>query len=350
MHAAFEERLPAPRSRDWRPFAVAAVLAAVVAAALSPPGQAVIGSIRDAVRGAENARPALFALPTENSRILVSSALGTWVIQSDGSKRLLRGYREASWSPHGLYLAAVRGHELRALEPNGAVHWAIGRAGPIRSPNWSFDGFRVAYFAGGVLRIVNGDGTGDHALTRTARPGTTAWQPNSHALAYVSRAGTIRITDVDNPRRSAVIRTTLAPHELLWAPDGRTLIAVGPHTVAVFGQRGPQLRRLDRGKADVVAADVSPDGRQVAFVESRGGQSSLQLAGIRGGAPRRVFHGAGDFAGVGWAPDGRWLLLDWRSADQWLFIRSAAVQKIAAVSNVETNFGHGASVAGWCCP
>ena len=350
MNAAFEERLPAPRRRDWRPFAVAAVLAAVVAAALSPPGQAVFGSLRDAVRGAENAKPALFALPTDNSRILVSSALGTWVIQSDGSKRLLRGYREAAWSPHGLYLAAVRGHELRAIEPNGAVHWAIGRAGPIRSPIWSSDGFRVAYFAGGVLRIVNGDGTGDHVLTRTARPGIAAWQPDSHMLAYVGRAGNIRIVDVDNPRRGAVIPTTLAPRKLLWAPDSRRLVGVGQHTVAVFGQRGPQLRRLGRGKADIVATAVSPDGRQVAFVESLGGQSSLQLAGIKRGAPRRVFRGAGDFAGVGWAPDGRWLLLDWRSADQWLFIRSAAVQKIAAVSNVETNFGRGASVAGWCCP
>jgi Tol biopolymer transport system component len=350
VREAFEERLPAPKRRDWRPFAIAAVAAAVVAAALSPPGQAVFGSIRDAVRGEENARPALFALPSAGSRILVNSALGAWVVQSDGSKRLLRGYRDAMWSPHGLYLAAVRGNELRALEPNGAVHWSIGRAGPIRAPQWSFDGFRIAYFAGGALRVVNGDGTGDHALTRAARPGVAAWQPSSHALAYVDRAGNIQIVNVDRPGRRTVLRTTLAPRQLAWTPDGRRLIAVGAHEVAVFGARGPQLRRIDRAGARVVAAGVSPDGREMAFVETLRGQSSLQLAGVRAGAPRRVFRGAGDVAGVSWAPDGKWLLLDWRSADQWLFIRSVAVQKIAAVSNVEANFGRESSIAGWCCP
>ena len=51
VREAFEERIPAPRRRDWRPFALAAVAAAVVAAALSPPGHAVFGSLRDAVRG-----------------------------------------------------------------------------------------------------------------------------------------------------------------------------------------------------------------------------------------------------------------------------------------------------------
>lgn len=350
VREAFAERLPAPKRRDWRPLAIAAVVAAVVAAALSPPGQAVFGSIRDAVRGEKNAKPALFALPSADSRILVNSALGAWVVQSDGSKRLLRSYRDAVWSPHGLYLAAVRGNELRALEPNGAVHWGIGRTGPIRAPAWSFDGFRIAYFDGGALRVVNGDGTGDHRLTRAARPGAAAWQPSSHALAYVNGAGNIQIVDVDRPGRSAVIRTMLAPRQLVWTPDGRRLIAVGAHAVVVFGQRGGLLRTVDRGNTRVIAAAVSPDGRELAFVETSRGQSSLQLAGVRAGAPRRLFRGAGDFAGVSWAPNGRWLLLDWPSADQWLFIRSAAVQKIAAVSNIETNFGRESSISGWCCP
>ena len=58
-------------------------------------------------------------------------------MQRDGSKRLLSGYRDASWSPHGKFLAAVHGHELRALEPGGDVHWSLARPGPIRFPVWS---------------------------------------------------------------------------------------------------------------------------------------------------------------------------------------------------------------------
>src|SRR5439155_3689061 len=142
------------RGRDWRPFALAAVAAAVVAAALSPPGHAVFGSLRDAVRGEKNAKPALFSLPVSRSRLLVNSAEGAWVVQSDGSKRLLEGYREASWSPHGLYLIALNGNELRALEPNGDVHWSVGRAG-LASPRWSNEGTgdeRVAYLTRSTLR------------------------------------------------------------------------------------------------------------------------------------------------------------------------------------------------------
>jgi Tol biopolymer transport system component len=346
---AFDERISAPRGRDWRPFALAAGAAALAAVAFSPPGQAVFGSIRDAVQGEENAKPALFSLPAAHSRLLVNSAQGAWVVQSDGSKRLLAGYSDAVWSPHGLYLAAVRGHELRALEPNGAVHWSIARAGPIRAPRWSFDGFRIAYFARGGLRVVNGDGTEDRLLTNGARAGVAAWQPNSHALAYVNRAGNIQIVNVDRPRRSAVARTRLAPRELHWTPGGDALVAIGTHTVGVFGPRGGQSRRLDRGGALVHSADVSPDGRSIAFVETEKGKSSLQLTGIAAGPTREIFPGAGTFTSVTWAPNGRWLLVDWPSPDQWLFIRSG-VKKIVAVSNIRANFGTNAEIAGWCCP
>src|SRR5256885_813913 len=84
-----------------------------------------------AVRGERNATPALASLPTRG-RLLTESTSGVWVVQRDATKRLLRGYHDAAWSPHGLYIAAVHGSEVRAIEPNGAIHWSIGRAAPIR--------------------------------------------------------------------------------------------------------------------------------------------------------------------------------------------------------------------------
>jgi hypothetical protein len=44
------------------------------------------------------------------------------------------------------------------------------------------------------------------------------------------------------------------------------------------------------------------------------------------------------------------LLLAWPSADQWLFIRSAAVRKVIPVSEIGEAFGPEAQIAGWCCP
>src|SRR5204862_2779444 len=177
-----------PSSRQWPVVAIAAIAVAVVAAAaFSSPGRAVLRSLQHAVRGEKNARPALFSLPA-GGRLLVESDRGAWVVQRDGSKRLLPGYRDASWSPHGVYLAAVLGNELRALEPGGAVHWSIARPGRLASPRWS-DGTppccRIAYLAGRTVRVVNGAGTDDRLLARGGAPVAPAWRPHPHVVAYV---------------------------------------------------------------------------------------------------------------------------------------------------------------------
>jgi len=200
VRSAYEERIRLPRKRDWRPLAIAVAAAVIVAGAASPVGHAVFGSLRDAVRGEQNARPALFSLPSPHSHLLVNSAEGAWVVQSDGSKRLLDGYRDASWSPHGLFLAAVHGEELRALEPNGDVHWSVARAAAA-NPRWSNQGNgdeRVAYLAGSTLRVIGGDGRGDRAVARGVVRVTPAGRPGTHVLAYVNGAGKIVVRRADS--------------------------------------------------------------------------------------------------------------------------------------------------------
>src|SRR3954451_21464357 len=203
VRAAYQERMPSPRQRRWRPalvaVSIAAVAALLVAGILTPAGQAVFGSLSDAVRGEKNAKSALVGLPTKGSRLLVNSADGAWVVQSDGSKRLLEGYRDASWSPHGLYLAAINGDELRALEPTGDIHWSIGRTG-LAAPRWSQKGTgdeRIAYLSREQLRVVGGDGRGDRLLARRVSRVAPAWRPRTHDVAYVDRAARIVVRNAD---------------------------------------------------------------------------------------------------------------------------------------------------------
>ena len=81
LHAAFAERepgLPSRRRLQPRPLLVLVLLAALLAAALSPPGRALVGSIRDAIGrervvGRTPARQALVSLPARG-RLLVGSA------------------------------------------------------------------------------------------------------------------------------------------------------------------------------------------------------------------------------------------------------------------------------------
>jgi hypothetical protein len=145
------------------------------------------------------------------------------------------------------------------------------------------------------------------------------------------------------------VQTRNTPRQLEWTSDGKRLVAVERNAVEVFGQRGPRIGGVDRGAARVVDASISPNGNRIAFIEAQAGRSTLQLTGVLGGPTSPVFRGAGSFTKVIWSPDGRWLLLDWNSADQWLFIRRP-VKKLVAVSNIRVNFGQEAGIAGWCCP
>lgn len=74
------------------------------------------------------------------------------------------------------------------------------------------------------------------------------------------------------------------------------------------------------------------------------------------GRVRELFPGRGRFSDLQWSPDGRWLLVAWRDADQWLFVSSARVGELRAVSDIGRQFDPGGAgvasfpgVSGWCC-
>ena len=222
--AAFAEREPQPRRRSWKPVAAIAVALVALAGLLSPPGRAVLDEIREVV-GVENAEPALFSLPAPG-RLLVTADSGAWVVDEDGSKRLVGPYREASWSPFGRYVVAARTNELVALEPDGDVHWTLARP-DVRFPRWggTRTDTRIAYFSNGRLRVVGGHGKGDRLLDAGAKLRPARWRPG-HVLVYERRDGSVRAVDADT---GAVVDRS-APRSLLelgptLSPDGRWRVA-----------------------------------------------------------------------------------------------------------------------------
>jgi len=340
--AAYSEReaVGRPRRRVW-PLAAAATAAAVVAAALTPPGMAVLDSIRRAV-GVEHAERALYSLPAIGRILAVSQQGGAWVVHPDGSKRRLGDYRDAAWSPHGRFVAATTTDELRALEDNGKVHWTLARRG-IASPSWggTDTDTRIAYTSQGNLRIVAGDGTGDRLLSKATR-GPYAWRPGSaHDLAYVA-GGQARLQNTDTGKLlwHATVRGTPATG-MAWSGDGRQLLVLTRGGLVVLDDRGREVRRI--GGAGPAA--LSPKG-DLAYVR-RGPAGSSQVVL---GDGRRVFSGTGDFTSLAWSPDGRWLLMAWPTANQWVFVRVAGPRKIAAAAAISRQFGGSfPTIRGWCC-
>ena len=339
--AAFEEREPVPRPRrhELRPLLVLAA-ALLGAAALGTAGATVVG----AIRGQPNARSALDALPAAG-RLLLTGADGTWVVNRDGSKRRLGGYSDATWSPRGLYIAAIRGHELVALEPDGDVRWSLARRGRIRVPSWnSPDGFRIAYVARGTLRVVAGDGTGDRSLSEHVAPVKPAWQPGRrHVLAFADCCG-ITVVEADTQRVLWHRRLGSPATGLEWSADGRRLLAVARNALRVYDSGGRLVARDDPSDGTrAVAATFVRGGHGVVVIRGHGTHSEVVVLGTG----EVLFRGAGEFGGVAWSPDGRWLLVAWPSADQLLFIRSAAVRRVVAFSGVSQTFGSFPRIAGW---
>ena len=267
VQAAFAEREPQPRRRSWKPVAALALALAVVAGLLSPPGRAVLDELREVV-GVEQSAPALFSLPAPG-RLLVTADSGAWVVDQDGSKRLLGSYREASWSPFGRFVVASRPNELVALTPEGDVRWTLGRP-DVRFPRWggTRTDTRIAYLSAGTLRIVGGDGKGDRLLD--SRPGDRAplWRPGSaHVLIYERRDGSIRVVDVDTGAQleRKVPETFLSQVDLRLA-----------HNLLGRGDFAPPVRSPDGNWLAV----GWPEADQLVFVRTAGGRQIRAVSNV----------------------------------------------------------------------
>ncbi len=352
VRTAFEERESAPRERHLLRPALVLVAVAVLAGVLaSPPGQSVIRSIREAV-GVEKAAKELFSLPTPG-RLLVESPKGPWVVSADGSRRLLGPYRQAAWSPFGRYVVATRRDELVTMDPQGHVHWTLARPA-VASPSWggTRTDTRIAYLSNHVLRVVAGDGTGDHPVCGgVIVGGAPVWKPGSlEVIAYPARDGGVTVFDAARCQPLWHGPAEAVPVRLEWSTDGKRLLAFAPHGLRVYDLHGRVVAQDD-------PSDATHDA-DATFIGGTPAVVAIRLAGSPGqegsnifrlGNGRTLFSVGGALYQVLPSPDGRWLLVTAPAADQWIFVRVRGARRIVAVSGITRQFGGGSfpHVSGW---
>jgi hypothetical protein len=330
---------PAPRAASprRRPVLALAATAALLIAALTPPGSAVADWVGDAVRSVvgDDRPPArasgLGELPG-GGRVLVLAAPRDggppvpWIAGDGAHRRLAGAVSYATWSPSGRFVALARESELFAVDLRGRRRWSIPTPGTVDDAEWSPDGFRVAYTAGSELRLVAGDGTGDRrvAFRNHPRPFTSlAWRPGpGHVLAFADRR-TLSVADTDARR---VLWRVKAPGGagLAFTPDGKRLLVIGRDELRILAaDDGRTLqRRRHRPYADnLVDLAWDRDGRRFAVVSRRPATAELLVGRPRGRTIRlRRLFAAGDLGLAGFSPDNRWLLVDWIENDSWLFL------------------------------
>lgn len=386
VKAAYAERAPGEQPRSQRALILALAGAALlVALLLSPAGAEVREWIRDVVEGEDDAAPSLTSLPT-SGELLVESDLGPWIVQPDGSKRLVSGYDGAAFSPHGRFLAVTDGRELVAVvadsdavgERVGTPHWTIEAPARIRDVAWAPSGLLVAYRIGDELRIVNGDGQDQRPFAGPIAPVAPAWQPLSpreqacttadgsspcarNVLAYVDVKQRLHIVDVDTDE--TLLRHSVEPFpapitDIAWSADGRRLLVLGSGGGALLHPDGGFASKLGVGG---VSADFSPSSDEIAVLSHETGanrtHSEVSLIDLdRNGKSRRLYGPQGTLTDLTWSPDGRWLLAAYPGADQWIFIPAGRDRDLRAVAGIGEEFDAGARgqggfprIAGWCC-
>jgi hypothetical protein len=228
---------------------------------------------------------------------------------------------------------------------NGNRRWHVaGR--DLHGARWSPDGFRVAYLSGRTLRVVAGDGTNDVLFARAWPAPAPAWRPGRrHVIAYLDRHRRLAAGDTDTAallfRRSAPARV----RQLLWTPGGGQLVVVGARQAKVLdGRTGRALRSYAAPPGwSYEAAVLTRHG--LAFVRVRGARAEVVDA-----AGGRLFAAPG-LGTIAAAPNGRWLMVDWRGADAWVFLPVGSSRRAPRqVSHIARHFAHGEPVlAGWCC-
>jgi hypothetical protein len=367
--AAYAQRQPQRRPvalpRLALAFAVATLLAGLL---LSPAGAAVREWVDDVVTtSAPRPEPELAEIPG-GGRLLVQSAAGPWVVQPDGSRRLLGDYEEATWSPRGLFVAAVEGRTLSVVEPDGDPRWSITAARRVRDPRWAPFGTRIVYRSGRALRVIAGDGTGDRLFAASAAAVPPAWPPSgSSRLAYVTAAGMLRVADSESGALLASGAALPGVGQIEWGTRGEALLESSSRALQVRDVRVPKLAsglELGGGRAlsvpagmTLVDAALAPERRLVAAVLTRwrdhGTRSSVVVFGP-GGKLRRLLNVPGSLGQVAWSPDGKRLLVAWPGADQWLFLPVGRGEP-RAVADISGAFAPGERAAsfprleGWCC-
>jgi hypothetical protein len=280
--------------------------------------------------------------------VLAISRSGAYAIRPDGGTRRLGAFSEAGWSPHGLHVVGAEGRRLVAVDPAATVKWTLTSRRRVHHPAWSrADGFAVAYLEGHALKLVagNGDPATDRVLRRDAAPVTPAWAPHSdRVLTYATTAGALITLDVVTGDVAARARSSAEPIlAMAWSADGRRLVAVRSHSVAVLNGAGHVVRTVSLpGITRDVA--VHPSGRRVAAVVD----NRVVEVGLRESFRRQLFQGTVD--GVAWSENGRRLLVGWKGADEWLILGPG--RRVRALHGVSREVGAAGAfprVVAWCC-
>jgi len=276
--------------------------------------------------------PSAVAWSPHSKEVVFSMAGSLWRQRLDSSTAVQLtagpGYDyQPDWSRDGRWIVYATYHknaiELQALDLQNGQSKQLTSGGNVNvEPRFSPDGKRIAFVStayNGRFHIFAGDfsnGTLNNVQrltgeTRSSLPRyyysqfdteiSPTWSPDGSELAFISNRGHIygsggfwRMKAQPGAEAHEIYyEETTCKARPDWSPDGTRLVYSSYlgrqwNQLWVIPATGGDAFPLTYGEYDNTAPRWSPDGRHIAFISNRGGNTSLWIQDIPGGPQRQL--------------------------------------------------------------
>ncbi|HEY0174282.1 MAG TPA: SBBP repeat-containing protein [Pyrinomonadaceae bacterium] len=291
----------------WPSLAVGSSASVLVSATLGggvPLGTVVnnTASVTSAVPDPSPGDDSSMAAVTASADLFTPKSNGLVVFASD------RAFTNST-QPTGLY----------TVRPDGTDEKYLPGLPPFFSyPAWSPDGTKLAFNAGGDLKVANADGTGAVTVAKQVSGFNEriSWSPDGSQIAYIGSGSsgsvdTIRTIHVAGADGSGSTRLPASPTSLEgadWSPDGTRFAYADGVSIYVMNLDGSGKSRLTTpqqtgdGQTRDDAPRWSPDATKILFQRSTTNYRDVYVMNADGTGQLKLFNVPGETPA--WSPDG----------------------------------------------